>query len=66
MKPLTFAELMQQTRTMFISWQNDEELTSQYSNEELQKEFLYCIQAQIGSDFKLFTKEQIEKLTADY
>jgi hypothetical protein len=66
MKPLTFAELMQQTRTMFISWQNDEELTSQYSNEELQKEFLSCIQAQIGSDFKLFTKEQIEKLTADY
>jgi hypothetical protein len=56
---MRFDELMAEAKTMFLSWKNDPVLTETYTEEELQKEFLKCIQHEIGSEFIILTKERL-------
>jgi hypothetical protein len=58
---MKFAALMKKVKSMFESWKTDETLIEHYSTEELQKEFLKCIQGEIGSDFVIMTKEELER-----
>lgn len=56
---MRFDELMAEAKTMFLSWKNDPVLTETYTEEELQKEFLKCIQHEIGSEFVILTKDEL-------
>jgi hypothetical protein len=59
---MEFSELMQDVSNMFNNWMNDETILNHYGDKEaLQKEFLSCIQKQIGSDFILLTKDELLK-----
>lgn len=60
---MVFQDLMQEVGSMFESWLNDEEINSHYcgNKEEIQKQFIACIQVEIGSDFVVVTKEEYEK-----
>jgi hypothetical protein len=57
---MEFKEVMKQVETLFKEWEKDEVLTSMYeTKEELQREFLQCIQEKIGSSFEIITKSAI-------
>lgn len=65
---MLFKDLMQQVNSMFKSWLNDEEMNSHYcgNKEEIQKQFIACIQVEIGSDLVVMTKEELEKHRMDF
>ena len=58
---MVFSELMKSVSSMFKRWLDDETLDSYYcgNKEALQREFISCIQKEIGSDFVVLTKEEL-------
>lgn len=65
---MIFSVLMKEVKSMFNNWVNDKTLDDYYcgNKEVLQKEFISCIQAQIGSDFVVMTKEELHKHRMDW
>lgn len=59
---------MEEIKSMFNTWLNDETLDDYYrgNKEVLQKEFINSIQAEIGSDFVIMTKEELHKDRMDW
>jgi hypothetical protein len=58
---MVFTELMKSVSNMFSEWKSDKTLDEYYrDNEEaLQKEFISCIQKEIGSDFIVLTEKEL-------
>lgn len=54
---MSFSTLMSDVKSMFNLWKSDKTLTAQYSETQLQLEFLKCIQQEIGSDFEIRLKD---------
>lgn len=65
---MVFQDLMQEVGSMFESWLNDEEINSHYcgNKEEIQKQFIACIQVEIDSDLVVMTKDELEKKLMDF
>jgi len=52
---MKFEDLMNENKAIFEIWKNDINIMEKYSIEELQKQFIDCIQKKIGSDFIILT-----------
>jgi len=65
---MLYSILMEEIKSMFNTWLNDETLDDYYrgNKEVLQKEFINSIQAEIGSDFVIMTKEELHKDRMDW
>ena len=65
---MKFNELMKLNKDMFDKWLNDEDVVSYYHEiDDLQKEFLECVQSSIGSNLVIRTKSQdIESMEKYY
>lgn len=65
---MLFSELMKSVSDVFNSWLNDETMQDFFNHdkESLQKEFIACIQNQIGSNFVVLTQEELLKKMNDY
>jgi hypothetical protein len=65
---MRFDDLMTEVQAMFNNWLNDKELSDHYCGDEeaMQKDFIECIQATIGSDFVVMTKAELHKAKVDY
>lgn len=65
---MEFNNLMQEVEKMFNTWLNDDTLNEHFNGsvEDLQKDFLLCIQNAIKSDFTLMTKEQLKRELHSY
>ena len=65
---MTFSVLMEEVKSMFNNWLNDETLGDYYrgNKEVLQKEFINSVQAEIGSDFVVMTKEELHEHRMDW
>jgi len=65
---MLFKDLMQQVNSMFKSWLNDEQINSYHcgNKEEIQKQFIACIQSEIGSNLVVMTQEELEKHRMDF
>jgi len=60
---MTFKELLDANTKMFERWKEDEVLNEYYPTEnELKRAYLNCIQQAIGSDFILFTQNEIDDI----
>ena len=58
---MMFSELMKSVSDMFNDWMNDKTLDHYYQRkkEVLQKEFISCIQREIGSNFIVLTDKEL-------
>lgn len=64
---MEFNELMKLNKDMFDKWLNDKDIRNNYEIEDLQKEFLECVQLSIGSNLVIRTKSQdIESMEKYY
>ena len=65
---LTFRQLMGEVTDRFEKWKQDETLVDMFDGDEvaLQKEFLTCIQLEIGSKFRILTEEELESKNKSY
>lgn len=65
---MEFTDLMQEVETMFNNWLNDDELNEVFNGsvEDLQKEFLKCVQNSIKSNFILFTEKELTNKLDSY
>ena len=65
---MKFENLMQDTEIMFNLWLNDNELNELFNGniEDLQKEFLMCIQSRIKSKFILLSGAELQNKLVNY
>jgi queuine/archaeosine tRNA-ribosyltransferase len=65
---MVFSELMKEVKSMFDNWLNDKTFSEYYQGNkiELQKDFIQCIQGEIGSDFVIITKEEFDKKLMEF
>ena len=53
---MNFTDLMNENKSMFESWKNDSDIMENYESiEDLQKDFIACIQQKISSEFIILT-----------
>lgn len=61
-----FDNLMKENKAMFQNWLNDKTIAEAYNKEDLQQEFLKCIQLAIESNFVIKTELQVQETMVRY
>jgi len=65
---MEFKNLMRGVEETFDLWLKDDQLNEMFNGnvEDLQKEFLTCIQAKINSNFIMLTQDELQKKLSSY
>ena len=65
---MEFNKLMNEVENMFNSWLNDDEINERFNGsvEDLQKEFLMCIQNKINSKFVMLSDTELQNKLTSY
>lgn len=65
---MEFSNLLEENKKMFDAWLNDVTLNEMFNGnvEDLQREFLKCVQNSIGSNFIIMTNEQLNNKLNSY
>jgi hypothetical protein len=63
-----FSELMKEVRDLFNAWMKDDDILNHYSGDEveIQREFVKCVQQEIGSNFVILTEEELQNKLDSY
>jgi len=59
-------ELLKIVSSTFETWTEDETLKSTFNDEDLQAEFLKCIQGAIKSKHLILTEQEVSKMCSDH
>jgi hypothetical protein len=59
---------MKEVRAMYESWLADDTIVEHYGGDQVavQKDFIQCIQQEIGSDFIVLTQAELDKRLSDH